>query len=30
MVTRVHVYDTVADLARWDRAALDRPRAEWP
>jgi hypothetical protein len=24
------VYDAAADLARWDRAALDRPRAEWP
>jgi hypothetical protein len=24
------VYDAGADLARWDRAALDRPRAEWP
>ncbi|HXH82753.1 MAG TPA: DUF5996 family protein [Candidatus Tectomicrobia bacterium] len=24
------VYDSAADLARWDRAALDRPRAEWP
>jgi hypothetical protein len=23
-------YDTEADLARWDRAALDRPPAEWP
>ena len=23
-------YDAGADLARWDRAALDRPRAEWP
>ena len=23
-------YDAAADLARWDRAALDRPRAEWP
>jgi hypothetical protein len=22
-------YDAGADLARWDRAALDRPRAEW-
>jgi hypothetical protein len=22
--------DAVADLARWDRAALDRPPAEWP
>jgi hypothetical protein len=22
-------YDAAADLARWDRAALDRPRAEW-
>jgi hypothetical protein len=24
------VYDAGADLARWDRAALDRPPAEWP
>jgi uncharacterized protein DUF5996 len=24
------VYDAGADLARWDRAALDRPSAEWP
>jgi hypothetical protein len=24
------VYDAGADLARWDRAVLDRPRAEWP
>jgi hypothetical protein len=24
------VYEAGADLARWDRAALDRPRAEWP
>lgn len=24
------VYDVAADLARWDRAALDRPPAEWP
>ena len=24
------VYDGAADLARWDRAALDRPQAEWP
>jgi hypothetical protein len=24
------VYDAGADLARWDRAALDRPRADWP
>jgi hypothetical protein len=24
------VYDAAADLARWDRAALDRSRAEWP
>jgi hypothetical protein len=24
------VYDAGADLAGWDRAALDRPRAEWP
>jgi len=24
------VYDAAADLARWDRAALDRPPAEWP
>ncbi len=23
-------YDAAADLAHWDRAALDRPRAEWP
>jgi hypothetical protein len=23
------VYDTAADLARWDRAALDRPPEEW-
>ncbi len=23
-------YDAAADLAGWDRAALDRPRAEWP
>ncbi len=23
-------YDAGADLARWDRAALDRPPAEWP
>ena len=23
-------YDTAADLARWDRAALDRPPVEWP
>jgi hypothetical protein len=23
-------YDATADLARWDRAALDRPPAEWP
>jgi hypothetical protein len=23
------VYDAGADLARWDRAALDRPRADW-
>ncbi len=23
-------YDSAADLARWDRAALDRPPAEWP
>lgn len=23
-------YGAAADLARWDRAALDRPRAEWP
>jgi hypothetical protein len=23
-------YDAAADLARWDRAALDRPSAEWP
>jgi hypothetical protein len=23
-------YDAAADLARWDRAALDRPPAEWP
>jgi hypothetical protein len=24
------VYDAGADLARWDRAALDRPPAQWP
>lgn len=24
------VYAAAADLARWDRAALDRPPAEWP
>jgi Family of unknown function (DUF5996) len=24
------VYDAGADLARWDRAALDRPSVEWP
>jgi hypothetical protein len=24
------VYDAAADLARWDRAVLDRPSAEWP
>ena len=24
------VYDAGADLAHWDRAALDRPRTEWP
>jgi hypothetical protein len=24
------VYDAGADLARWDRAALDRPPSEWP
>jgi hypothetical protein len=24
------VYDAAADLAGWDRAALDRPAAEWP
>jgi len=24
------VYDAAADLRGWDRAALDRPRAEWP
>ena len=24
------VYDAGADLARWDRAVLDRPPAEWP
>jgi hypothetical protein len=24
------VYDSAANLARWDRAALDRPPAEWP
>ena len=24
------VYDTAADLARWDRDALDRPPVEWP
>jgi hypothetical protein len=23
-------YDAAADLARWDRTALDRPPAEWP
>jgi hypothetical protein len=23
-------YDAAADLARWDRAALDRPPVEWP
>jgi hypothetical protein len=23
-------YDAAADLGRWDRAALDRPRTEWP
>jgi len=23
-------YDAAADLARWDRAALDRPPSEWP
>lgn len=23
-------YDAAADLARWDRSALDRPPAEWP
>ena len=23
-------YDGAATLARWDRAALDRPSAEWP
>jgi hypothetical protein len=23
-------YETAADLARWDRPALDRPPAEWP
>jgi hypothetical protein len=23
-------YDAAADLARWDRAALDRPSKEWP
>jgi len=23
------VYDAAADLRSWDRAALDRPRAEW-
>jgi hypothetical protein len=23
-------YDGAATLARWDRAALDRPPAEWP
>lgn len=25
-----NVYDAGADLARWDRAALDRPPAAWP
>lgn len=24
------VYEAAADLARWDRAALDRPPGEWP
>lgn len=24
------VYEAAADLARWDRVALDRPPAEWP
>ena len=24
------VYDAAADLARWDRTALDRPAGEWP
>jgi hypothetical protein len=24
------VYDAAADLAHWDRAALDRPPAQWP
>ena len=24
------VYDAAADLAEWDRAALDRPPSEWP
>jgi hypothetical protein len=24
------VYEAGADLGRWDRAALDRPPAEWP
>jgi len=24
------IYDAAADLARWDRIALDRPPAEWP
>ena len=23
-------YDAASDLGRWDRGALDRPRAEWP
>ena len=23
-------YEAAADLAQWDRAALDRPRSEWP
>ena len=23
-------YDAAANLGRWDRAALDRPPAEWP
>jgi hypothetical protein len=23
-------YDAASDLARWDRAALDRPQGEWP
>jgi hypothetical protein len=24
------VYEAAADLARWDRASLDRPPSDWP